>query len=93
MLQEEGVDKLRTDLEAAREEVAGLRVRLAQSETMLRSVDNNNRTPCIDNNRSGGSSEDTLYRVIASLEALATQVNDEETRVKLENIVKMGKQS
>jgi len=48
--------------------------------------DNNNRK------QQNSSSEDTLYKVIAAVEALSTQVPDE-IREKLEDIAKLGKES
>jgi len=89
------VDRLKIDLEEktkelsdARAEIASLQLRLRNelAEVNARHIDNNNRK------QQNSSSEDTLYKVIAAVEALSTQVPDE-IREKLEDIAKLGKES
>lgn len=72
----------------ARAEIASLQLRLRNelAEVNARHIDNNNRK------QQNSSSEDTLYKVIAAVEALSTQVPDE-IREKLEDIAKLGKES
>ena len=73
-------------MEAAKAEIISLKQRLRQSEAMVRSIDNNNR------GQVNSSSEDTVFKMVAEVEALSTQV-PEELRIKLEAIVKIGKES
>ena len=87
------VDKLKTEIEekerafeAAKIEIQNLKQRLKQSETIVNQIDNNNRVQV------STSSEDTLYRVVAAVEALSCQV-PEDIRLQLENIARMGKES
>merc|ERR1719481_434937 len=88
------LDQKRTEVEGLRRELAvrdlkiqNLNVLLQQSEAQLRQRENNNpRSPGQE------TSEDSLYRVVAAVEALSTQVTDD-VRLKLEEIVSIGKQS
>ena len=73
-------------MEAAKAEIISLKQRLRQSEAMVRSIDNNNR------GQVNSSSEDTVFKMVAEVEALSTQV-PEDLRIKLEAIVKIGKES
>ena len=73
-------------MEAAKAEIISLKQRLRQSEAMVRNIDNNNR------GQVNSSSEDTVFKMVAEVEALSTQV-PEDLRIKLEAIVKIGKES
>jgi len=89
------VERLKIDLEEktkelsdAKAEIANLQLRLRNefSQVTARHIENNNRR------QQNSSSEDTLYKVIAAVEKLSTQV-PEEFREKLEDIAKLGKES
>ena len=88
------LDQKRKEAEDLRKELAvrdlkiqNLNILLEQSEAQLRQRENNNpRSPGQE------TSEDSLYRVVAAVEALSTQVTDD-VRIKLEDIVSIGKQS
>jgi len=76
------------ELEAARAEIASLQKRLQQTEAVVRvrQVTDNNNKP------HPSSSEDVLFKVVAAVEALSTQV-PENIRIKLEEIANIGKES
>ena len=80
-------EDLRKELEVKDLKIQNLKVLLEQSEAQLRHRDNNNP-------RSLGqeTSEDTLYKVVAAVEALSTQVPDD-IKCRLEDIASIGKQS
>jgi len=80
-------EDLRKELGVKDLKIQNLKVLLEQSEAQLRHRDNNNP-------RSLGqeTSEDTLYKVVAAVEALSTQVPDD-IKCRLEDIASIGKQS
>lgn len=81
------IESKERDLEAARAEILSLKQRLHQTEAMVRQMDNNNKTT-----KHQSSCEDVLFKVVAAVEALSTQV-PEDIGHKLEEIAKIGKDS
>ena len=89
------LDQKRKETEDLRKELAvkdlkieNLKVLLEQSEAQLRQRENNNPRSLVKE-----SSEDSLYRLVAAVEALSTQVTESDIRIKLEDIASLGKQS
>ena len=66
------IESKERDLEAARAEILSLKQRLHQTEAMVRQLDNNNKP-----NKHQSSSEDVLFKVVAAVEALSTQVPED----------------
>ena len=56
------------ELETARAEIARLKARLDQNEAIVRQVNNNNKPQ---------SCEDVLFKVVAAVEALSTEVPED----------------
>ena len=66
------IESKERDLEAARAEIVSLKQRLHQTEAMVRQLDNNNKPT-----KHQSSCEDVLFKVVAAVEALSTQVPED----------------